>query len=178
MGMGLRPQDLVVVSKAALWPGRNWTFAQMARELFLSASEVHAAVNRSLAVGLLFSAGDPRPQPNTTNLLEFLVHGAKYVFLPRRTRLTRGHPTAIAAPALRAWFGEPASPPPVWPHASGPAWGEGVSPLYPRAVLAALADQRLYSVLALVDALRIGGARERAVAADLLPRLLAGDGLG
>ncbi|MBI5490156.1 MAG: hypothetical protein HY905_22670 [Deltaproteobacteria bacterium] len=172
--MLLRPQDFVVALKRGLWPDKAWTYPQLGRVLFLSASEAHAAVRRAVSSGLLYRPAGPRPQANVTNLLEFTVHGLRYAFVAERTGLTRGHPTASAAPILDKWFGAPGPTPPVWPHPSGPAWGEGLSPLYRRAVDAALADDRLYSALALVDALRIGGARERAIAQDALQQLLAG----
>ncbi len=45
-------------------------------------------------------------------------------------------------------------------------------PLYPRATEAARSDTRLYAMLALFDALRIGQARERALAIEHLEMLL------
>jgi hypothetical protein len=43
-----------------------------------------------------------------------------------------------------------------------------LEPLYPSAVDAARRDPVLYECLALVDAIRVGRARERALAVDLL----------
>jgi hypothetical protein len=50
---------------------------------------------------------------------------------------------------------------PVWPDASGEKLGYGVEPLHPSAPTAVRRDARLYEVLALIDALREGRARER-----------------
>lgn len=65
-----------------------------------------------------------------------------------------------------------ADPPLVWPHPDGEVRGEGFEPLYPSAVDAARRDGKLYECLALVDALRIGRAREKALAIDLLAKRL------
>ena len=48
----------------------------------------------------------------------------------------------------------------VWPHPEGEVRGESLEPLYPSAVEAAPKISKLYECLALVDALRIGRARE------------------
>ena len=45
-----------------------------------------------------------------------------------------------------------------------PIRGQGIAPLYESVPLAAAKDQQLYELLALVDALRVGRARERALA--------------
>jgi len=60
----------------------------------------------------------------------------------------------------------------VWAHATGSAKGPSLSPIYRTAPQAALADPRLHRLLALLDAVRAGRARERALAAELLPREL------
>ncbi|MGE0098456.1 MAG: hypothetical protein AB7S86_08905 [Hydrogenophaga sp.] len=51
--MQLKPQDFVVAFKLVAWGGERWTYARMAHELGLSASEAHAAVKRGLQAGLL-----------------------------------------------------------------------------------------------------------------------------
>lgn len=63
-------------------------------------------------------------------------------------------------------------PPLVWPHPEGEVRGESLEPLYPSAVDAARRDSKLYECLALVDALRIGRAREKNLAIDLLSKRL------
>ena len=61
---------------------------------------------------------------------------------------------------------------PVWAHPQGNAKGPTLSPLYRSAPQAALADPALHQVLALVDALRAGRARERALAINELKKTL------
>jgi hypothetical protein len=57
---------------------------------------------------------------------------------------------------------------PVWAHPAGSAKGPTLSPLYRTAPQAALNDPGLHRLLALLDALRTGRARERTMAAKLM----------
>ena len=54
--MNLKPQDFLVALKLLALGDQHWTYAGLAHELGLSASEVHAAVQRGLASGLLMDA--------------------------------------------------------------------------------------------------------------------------
>jgi hypothetical protein len=56
---------------------------------------------------------------------------------------------------------------PVWPFIGGTVRGGSVIPLYSSAPAAAARSPALYENLALFDALRMGNARERALAQDL-----------
>lgn len=160
--MQLKPQDVVVVLKLAAQPAAKWTYPKLAADLAMSASEVHASVRRATRSGLLLD--DDRHTPNRRALLEFLVHGLKYAFPAERGRLTRGVPTAHAAPPLREHFAAGEESPPVWPDPEGTVRGEELEPLYRSAPKAARLDERLYELLALVDAVRAGRARERELA--------------
>src|SRR5262249_44280424 len=90
--------------------------------------------------------------------------GAKYAFPAVHGRLSRGVPTAYAAAPLNTLIAPSADPVPVWPYKSGTVRGMSLAPLYPTVPEAALRDERLYSVLALFDAIRSGQARERNLA--------------
>ena len=54
--MLLRPQDFLVALKLVALGDEHWTYARLAHDLGLSASEAHAAVRRGLAAGLLMDA--------------------------------------------------------------------------------------------------------------------------
>ena len=166
--MQLIPQDLVVVLKLALEPGL--TFQQLAGSLHLSVSAVHRSVTRAKAAGLLLADR----QPNRHAILEFVLHGARYAFPAVRGRLTRGMPTAYAAPPLSELIQAGNDPIPVWPDPEGEARGETFKPLYRDAPAAARADPKLYECLSLFDALRGGRARERNLATEHLTRLING----
>ncbi len=57
---------------------------------------------------------------------------------------------------------------PVWPDPNGSVRGQTLLPLYPGLPAAAKEDSKLYELVALFDALRIGQAREREMAGKML----------
>lgn len=176
--MSLHPQDVVVVLKLVANRDltKRWTYAELSKDLFISASQVFRSVERAEAAHLLvappihFPPGpsDDLPRvwlwPNNNNLKEFLIHGVKYAFPVERGGPTRGTPTAEAAPPLIQHFPQDFPLPPVWPHAQGLVRGIAFSPLYKNVPEAAWRDPKLYELLALVDAIREGRAREREIA--------------
>lgn len=166
--MILKPQDVLVALKLALGGDRPWTYKELAEALGLSAGEAHNAVQRGVRSGLV---APDKQHARRQNLLEFLVHGVKYAFPAERGGLTRGVPTAHAAPPLAGLIAY-SGPPPVWPDAEGSARGEALTPLYRSVAAASRKDERLYECLALVDAIRAGRSRERTLAEKHLRRLL------
>ncbi len=174
--MNLKPQDILVVLKLIAMGDRSWSYVKLANELSMSASEINAGVKRCLSANLLLPdfVDGKSPKPSLKAVEEFLIHGLKYAFVPERGELTRGVPTGYAAEPLKSHIVASDEPPPVWPYAEGQVRGYSFSPLYRSAPLAALADQRLYELLALVDAIRGGKAREREMAIDELHKRLGG----
>jgi hypothetical protein len=169
--MALKPQDIVVLLKLVAIGPQRWSYAGLAGQLGMSSSQLHSAVKRVLGARLAIRADD-LITPDIRNLEEFLVHGVRYVFVPERGEITRGIATAHAAPPLLDYFGADPEPPPVWPDAHGNVRGVSFSPLYKRAPDAARLDPRLYELLALVDAIRGGRARERELAIKELKQRL------
>ena len=154
-----------MVLKLAIQGEITWTYSALAHDLGMSPSEVHAAARRATHAGLLDPDGR---RVNRKALLEFLIHGLRYVFAPERGGLTRGFVTAYAAPPLASRIAQGNDPPPVWPDPDGPVRGETFRPLYRSAPRAAQRDLKLYECLALVDAIRCGRARERKLAEECL----------
>ena len=145
---------------------RKRPYADLSRDLGISASEVHAAVRRGIAAGLI----DPQSRnPLRKPLEDYLLHGVRYAFPAKQGSIARGIPTAHAAPPLSEKINLDELPP-VWPDPQGTVRGVAVEPLHRNVPKAAKADALLYEVLALVDALRIGRARERSLAAEELKR--------
>lgn len=169
--MELHPQDVVVVLKLAEYREGRPPYAQIAQELFSSPSRIHAAVARLRAARLLHGQAMAE-RPNFSALKEFLLHGVKYAFPAERGELTRGLPTAYAGPPLNKLISQPDEPPPVWPYAEGTVRGYAFQPLHKAVPKAALLDQGLYEMLALVDAIRDGRSRERALAERELTKRL------
>lgn len=166
VAVNLKPQDVVVLLKLLLYGDSRPSYAQIAKDLYLSPSEVHAAVQRARQAKLLQGA-----EPGALNksaLQEFLIHGVKYAFPPERGELTRGLPTAHAAEPLKSQIKIGNDPPPVWPSADGKVRGYSFAPLYKTVPQAALRDPVLYQMLALLDAIRDGRSRERHLAEEEL----------
>jgi hypothetical protein len=121
-----------------------------------------------------FSASDNAVRPHPHNLAEFALHGAKYACPAVRLPLVIGVPTSHSAPAFAGVFA-PGSTDFVWPHPNGSVRGVGVEPLHPSVPFAAMQDAKLYEMLALFDALRVGKARERGMALERLQALIDPD---
>ena len=161
----LRPHDVAVALQLVLSPGM--TYPAIARALRLSLGESHNAVRRLIAARLVRK--DERAV-NRAALLEFLTGGVPYAFAVEPGPVTRGVPTAHSAPPLNAEFD--AADAFVWPSAEGQRRGSSVEPLWPGAPEVADTDERLYRLLAVVDALRVGRARERQRARKYLQDML------
>lgn len=166
----MKGQDILVMLKLLCPAEADWTYAGLAEQLGMSASEVHATVRRCEEAGL-YNAHTRAPQREA--LREFLVHGLRYVFPVRPGPLVQGLPTSYAAPPLNRSFRFESAEGPVMPLPRGPVRGPEIRPLFRSAPQAAARDEHLHLLLALVDALRSGRARERRQAAQALTGLLA-----
>jgi hypothetical protein len=120
------------------------------------------------------AAADNAVRPHAHNLAEFALHGAKYAFPAVKMPLVIGVPTSHSAPAFAGVFA-PGSTDFVWQHPNGSIRGVGVEPLHPAVPFAAMQDAKLYELLALFDALRVGKARERGMALERLQTLIDPD---
>ncbi len=164
-----------MLAKLVCYGGERPPIAQVAGDLALSPSQVHASLKR-LERSRLVDAQTGRPLLKAVE--EFLIHGVKYVFPAQRGEATRGVPTAYAAPPLKDEIAGDGDLPPVWPDAEGGVRGVTLEPLHRAAPKAARKDPTLYEMLALIDALRDGRVRERQLAekelSARLRRLLRG----
>lgn len=165
----LKPQDVLVAVRLAIPSTGLSTYPRLAASLDMSASEIHAAVKRAAACGLV---DDTTRSARRSALLEFLVHGLRYVFPPVWVGVSRGIPTSYAAAPLNASIVQ-AELPPVWPHPEGQARGQGLRPIYKAVPGACLRDAGLYEWMALLDAIRSGRARERELAVGLVRKRLS-----
>lgn len=157
----LKPVDVVVALRLAEAPDAK--YEQLGADLGISSSSAHAAVGRLQAAGLL------RPESRTVNglaLREFLEHGLRYAFPAQPGPKVRGIPTAHSGPPLADRV--VAEDRIVWPSASGSSFGHAIAPLYERATELPQRCPSVYENLTLVDALRVGRARERKLAGEEL----------
>lgn len=161
----LKPVDIAVGLRLTEIPEAK--YEQLGSDLGISASTAHASVRRLQESGLV------RPSSRTVNRLafrEFLEHGVRYAFPARPGAMVRGVPTAHAAPPLAGHI--IAEDTFVWPSVSGTSTGRAIAPLYPQATELPERCPSVYESLTLVDALRVGRARERKLAScDLESRL-------
>jgi DNA-binding Lrp family transcriptional regulator len=169
--MSLKGQDILVSLKLAVCGGMIGPYAALAEELGMSASEVHAAVRR-LEEARLLEAENKRIRGSL--LRNLLAHGVPFIFAAKAGEVTRGIPTAWAAPAFAGLVVADNQLSPVWPDSASNMRGMAVQPLYPSVSHAAAKDEKLYALLASVDALRIGRARERAAAEKKIDEMLCG----
>jgi hypothetical protein len=156
--MNLKPQDIYILLKLIALGEGQWSYASLASDLIMSTSEIHAGIRRAVAARLMDSQ---KGHPLKKSLEEFLIHGVKYAFSPDHGGLTRGVPTGYAAPPLKNIISQTNEPPPVWSDPDGDTRGYEFSPLYKSVPKAARKDKMLYELLAIVDAIRDGRARER-----------------
>jgi hypothetical protein len=166
----LNPQDLFILLKLGCIPAGSWTFASLGHDLGLSPSAVHRGLDRA-AMGSLYQPRRKAVVPGA--LTELLLHGARFVYPAERSGEARGLPTAWAAPPLAHSLVSREENPPVWPDAVGEVRGFAIEPLHPAVPDAARRDRRLWELLALFDAIRIGGPRERGLAGEMLEERLA-----
>lgn len=164
----LNGQDIVLLIKLA-GHGTAWTVRSLEADLCISRAGVHRSLQRLNAAGLYDL---DRRRANLSQTEEFLVHAVKYLFPPERGGEARGVPTAWAASPLVEELAPQDDPPPVWPDAQGHRRGFAVVPLHPAAPELARRDPGLAERLALIDAIRMGDARVRQLAAELLGRRL------
>lgn len=147
----------------------EWTYQSLSQRIGISASECNEAVKRGLHCGLLRKSRDnQRPIPSSNALLEFLLHGIKYVFPAEEGVLTRGIPTGFAAPVLSQKLLSSGEHVHVWPDARGKEIGLTLKPIHKSIPLAVKYDSVFYEIFALVDAIRFGKIREVNVATEEL----------
>lgn len=166
----LKPQDIVVLLKVHNLRNSEWTYSKLANSLHMSASEVHAALKRCEASGLYDSASR---EIKKNSLLEFLIHGLKYVFPGQPGPLSRGMPTAHSAEPLKDLLAVDPADAYVWPSPDGTVRGQTITPLYKSVPEAAKSDSELYQMLSLIDAIRVGRVREQRLASHELEQRLA-----
>ncbi|PWQ95657.1 hypothetical protein [Leucothrix pacifica] len=151
----------------------SYTARALEQETGISKSQVNLSINRCYDIGLLKK--DRRsgvPRVNVRALEEFICYGLKYVFPAKAGVLTRGIPTAFAAPILSDKLMSAGDLPLVWPDAKGSTKGLSIEPLFKSATTAIQNDPKLYALLALVDAIRVGHPREANLAKQLLKEQL------
>jgi len=167
--------DIVVLLAVAAHPEVDLPSKALAQQLFVEPSEITRSWKRTRISSLSYSLNREH-RVNRSGLLEFLLHGLRYVFPAERGSMTRGLPTGIAAEPLKSQFMDTMDEAPVWPYAHGQMRGYAIKPLHRHVPQAALKDPKLYEFLALVDAVRGDRIRERKLADEELTRRIMPNG--
>jgi hypothetical protein len=183
----LKPQDIAILLKIfstmTLSKGHSLeelTQNELARLLCMSSSEVNAGIKRLVWSGLL----GPVQRANRVIFVpikaaveECLISGVKYFIPVLPGGYTRGIVTGYAAPIFEKHIVLGDDPIPVWPCGEGNQRGMALEPLY-RSVPQSITkhpDPLFYEMLVLIDAIRIGRARERSIAIKLLKERIHGE---
>lgn len=167
----MKPQDVVVLLKIIALGHNKWNQTQLAESLKLSQSEISQSLARS-SFSRLINMADKSVLRH--NLLDFLQYGLTYVFPQVPGPLVRGLPTSHSAEPLNKLIRS--SEAYVWPWSKGEVRGHRIEPLYPKVPEAASMDSKLYEMLALIDAFRVGRAREKNLGIiELKKRIIGGE---
>ena len=139
----------------------------------ISKSEISASLKRSISVGLaVLDRKSKFPRANNRALKGFIEYGLKYVFPAAPGKIMRGIPTSFAAPIMAGKLMSAGDVINVWPDPTGKEKGQSIQPLFKSVPRAVKQDPELYKLLALVDAIRLGNARESKIAIELLEESL------
>ncbi len=169
--MELKQQDIYVALKLVVLNNEPCSMQRLGELLGMSSSRVHESIHRLIKASLIRK--DIGYRPVLANLKEFIVHGIRFAFVPEIGEPTRGLPTASFAPPLNSEFIESLEHPHVWPDPEGAIRGISFSPLHKSAAYAARSDPEFYALLAMVDAIRGGRARERKMAIEMIDQRLS-----
>ncbi len=166
----MNPQDIVVLLKIITYGDELWLQKPMAEALHISQSEISKSLMRLKYMALLDYTGK---KVFKSALIDFLQYGIRHVFPQQPGPIVRGIATSHSAQPLNQIIQSTENY--VWPYAKGTMKGQSIIPLYPSVVEAVQKDDKLYELLALIDALRVGKAREREIAlTELKVRILNG----
>lgn len=164
----LKPIDLYILTSLLVLPvDASWTQARAAALLHVPQPAMTRALQRLEHAGLWERRARRLDVGGAEGLL---VYGARFLIPAHLGPPVRGIWTAASAPPLNTLL--ISSTEIVWPDEDGEAVGLSLVPLHPSAPRAARASARLYAGLSIVDALRIGRVRDRALAAQELRRMI------
>ena len=166
----LHRQDVLLAVRLLNYESR-WTYESLGASIGLSASQCHSAFGRLILAALVDSH---QKLPIKTNVLELLQHGVKYLFPAKPGVVVKCVPTAHSAPVWKDRLIAPPEMKFVWEHPKGRVKGSKIVPLYKSVPDLSLKDEWIYTILAVVDSIRLGKPRERNEASSILKDLVYG----
>jgi hypothetical protein len=163
----MKPQDIVVLARLITIDDPGYTQMALAQALYMSQSEISSSISRSSYAGLLINKGK---EVHRKPFFEFIKYGLAVVFPQHPGAIVRGTVTAHSAPPLDIEIVSEENY--VWPYSKGMSRGQSITPLYPTVPKSVITDTYLHELLALMDAVRVGRAREKNRALELLKQLI------
>jgi hypothetical protein len=167
---GMRPQDIVVLSKIVLLADSEWRISDLAYSLKISASEISEVLNRCRIARLI---DETKRKVHLNSFKEFIIYGIKYVFPVEPGATVIGIPTAHSAPPVSELISSGDIY--VWPYLYGNSRGQAIQPLYKSVPEIILKNNLLYELLAIIDTIRVGRVREVKIAIEELEKRIKND---
>lgn len=161
----IKDQDIIILLMLCL-ADEPIMQKEIAARAQISRAATSIAINRLVDINLLSA---DREQVMKRNFMDFLIYGMPYVFPAKLGAITKGIATHISAEPLNKFFS--ATQNFVWPHVSGKIIGQSIRPIYHSVPEIIGTEEQLYEALTLIDALRIGQAREKKKAISLLKKI-------
>lgn len=168
--MQMNEIDIVVGLKLITKPDLPQT--ELAKQIGSNPSQVNRAIQALLNSHLFYSM-EGKLRANFYGWEKILL-AIEYLFPVNVGGMVVGTPTAYGAPPISKEINPGSDPIPVWPCATGGVRGLYLEPLYsglPKALIE-YPDEDLYTLLVLIDTLRIGRSREKELAKKYLEEKL------
>jgi DNA-binding transcriptional ArsR family regulator len=163
----LAATDLLVALKLAASGSQPASVRRLGHELGLSKSTVAMSLQKLRQMNLVKENEKGERRLNRLALRDCLEHAARWIAPGTIGDYELGFFTAHSSEGLaRKLSGD--DDPLVLPVPHGPHRGRAVSPMHPKAPAAAARDPKLLRLLTLVDAFRVGRARDREAASQEL----------
>lgn len=162
------PDELDSGEEAVTYEAKPWTYESLGALLDMSPSRIFESLERLSASGLYHGKG-LKGRVDKGALLQFILHGARYVFPAIKGGIARGIPTASSSSLFnnKDLIEHTEKGPEyacVWSSPKGNARGASIAPLCRQVISSHSKNVLLNMALVHFDVLRVGGSRERKVA--------------
>ncbi len=129
---GWKNDSAAIDSSGQHYSDNRYSVRGLAESLGIGKTEISNSLKRSTSVGMIFLERKTKhPRANRKILLNFLIHGLKYVFPAEISPVTRGIPTSFAAPALQPHLRKVGDLIYVWPDPQGKKKANQSFPSFP-----------------------------------------------
>lgn len=153
--------------------------------LGISKTEISASLRRCLDNNLLLlinnssqsslSLIDLNWQVNKKAVFELIKYAIPYFYPPKQLGWDIGIPTGFAAPILADEVTSAGNSKFIWPSEHGNTYGQSLEPIYKTVAIASYNDKFIYNCFSLIDAYRLGKAREKDIAIKLIEKEILGE---